>query len=136
MALILRGHDMEAMYEIYEALNQDLAEAGLQDSLSADEPLELYHEDVTRSDAATLIDIVFKTAESMGTGGAITAATLAVLLSKETLLSKFAAILDKYLENRKDSQKVELLWEKDGEKIQLSGKGDNVEAILKQLKEK
>ena len=122
MQLQLQGNDMSEMYALYEALSQDITQAGLGDDLVVSEPAEPYEETAFRGDAATLITVAVA---AVSAGGALTA-----LLGKDGFLSSLAGVLSKYVETRK----ADLMIEKEGEKIQIKGTAKEIQAILESLK--
>jgi hypothetical protein len=111
MELQLQGTSMEEMYELYEALNADIAEAGLASELEVKAPEEPYEEVSYRGDATTLITVAVA---AVSAGGALT-----MLLSKDGIIAKYI-----------ESKRVELVVEKDGEKIQYTGPVGSLSEVL------
>ena len=121
MELKLQGNNMGEMYDLYEALSIDIAQAGLGNDLSVSEPIEPLEEATYRADTMSLVTVAVA---AVGAGGA-----LSVLFGKEGFLSSLANVLAKYVETRK----ADLLIEKEGEKIHIQGTAQEIQDILERL---
>ena len=115
MELKLQGNDMSAMYDLYEALGAEVTQAGLAGDFSVSEPTEPLEEVAYRGDIGTWVTVAIA---AVGAGGAVT-----------VLISSIANVIAKHIE----SQKLELVIEKDGQKIDIKGPAKEIQATLEKI---